>query len=71
MKVAKEKQVGGNHYKDYAIQPIEFIIKNNIPFSEGCIIKYAMRWKEKDGHKDLDKIIHYAELLKELYPNNK
>jgi len=63
---AKKKQIGGTHYMKFSIQPIEFINKNKIPFIEGCIIKYAMRWREKGGIKDLDKIIHYAELLKEL-----
>ena len=63
---ALEKQVAGNHYKEYVIQPIEFITKNNIPFIEGNIIKYICRWKDKGGTKDLDKVIHYVELLKEL-----
>ena len=63
---AKKKQIGGTHYMKFSIQPIEFIHKNKIPFIEGCIIKYAMRWRKKGGIKDLDKIIHYAELLKEL-----
>lgn len=63
---ALENQVGGSHYKSYVIQPIEFIHKNKIPFIEGCIVKYAIRWRDKGGVKDLDKIIHYANLLKEL-----
>ena len=40
---ALKKQVAGNHYKDFVIQPIEFITKNNIPFIEGNIIKYICR----------------------------
>ncbi len=63
---ALKKQVEGDHYKKYTIQPIEFITKNNIPFIEGNIIKYICRWKDKGGTKDLDKVIHYVELLKEL-----
>jgi hypothetical protein len=35
MDKASKKQIGGSHYKDYKIQPIEFIHKNNIPFIEG------------------------------------
>ncbi len=66
MASAKDTQVDGTHYKKFAIQPVEFIHKNNIPFIEGCIIKYAVRWRDKGGIKDLDKIIHFAELLKEL-----
>ena len=63
---ALKKQVEGDHYKKYTIQPIEFITKNNIPFIEGNIIKYICRWKDKGSTKDLDKVIHYVELLKEL-----
>lgn len=61
-----KKQVGGNHYKEMAIQPIEFIVKNRIPFIEGNIIKYACRHRKKNGAEDIKKIIHYAELLLEL-----
>ena len=63
---ALKKQVAGKHYKDFVIQPIEFITKNDIPFIEGNIIKYICRWKDKGGVQDLDKVIHYVELLKEL-----
>jgi hypothetical protein len=58
-----KKQVGGNHYKNYKIQPVEFIIKNNIGFVEGNIIKYVLRFKEKGGVQDLNKAKHYIELL--------
>lgn len=66
MSTSLNKQVGGNHYKEFAIQPIEFIVRNKIPFIEGNIIKYICRWEEKGGIEDLDKVIHYVELLKEL-----
>jgi hypothetical protein len=58
-----KKQVGGSHYKKYKIQPVEFIIKNNIGFVEGNIIKYILRFKEKGGVQDLEKARHYIELL--------
>ena len=64
---ANKKQVGGDHYMKYKIQPIEFITQNNIPFIEGNVIKYLLRWKNKNGTQDLDKCIHYIELLKELH----
>jgi len=68
---ANKKQVGGDHYMKYKIQPIEFITENNIPFIEGNIIKYLARWKDKNGTQDLDKCIHYLELLKELHNRKK
>ena len=32
-------QIGGDHYKNFKIQPVEFITMNNLNFLEGCIIK--------------------------------
>ena len=55
MKKALKKQVGGSHYKDMVIQPIEFTHKNNLNFCQGNIIKYTCRYKEKNGIEDLKK----------------
>jgi hypothetical protein len=63
---ALDVQVGGGHYKDMKIQPVEFITVNNLGFLEGCIVKRICRWKEKDGLKDLEKIKHEVDLLIEL-----
>ena len=60
------KQVGGNHYKDKAIQPIEYIHANKMGFIAGNVIKYISRYKEKNGEADIRKAIHYCELLLEL-----
>lgn len=59
-------QVGGSHYKDLKIQPIEFIHANNIPFCEANAIKYLCRWRNKNGLQDLEKARHYIDLLIEL-----
>lgn len=66
---ALKEQVGGDHYK-LAIQPVEYIHANNIGYFEGCAIKYLTRWRKKGGIQDLDKAIHYIELLKELENKN-
>lgn len=63
---ALDMQVGGDHYKKLKIQPIEFIHANNIPFIEGNIIKYIVRWRDKNGIKDLEKVKHYVDLLIDL-----
>ena len=63
---ALKKQVGGSHYKDMAIQPVEFIHANGIGFFEGNAIAYLCRWKVKGGVGDLKKAIHHIELLIEL-----
>lgn len=56
-------QVGGSHYKDMMIQPIEFILKNKLGFCEGNIIKYVCRYKNKNGVEDLKKARHYMDML--------
>lgn len=63
-------QEGGNHYKDLAIQPVEYIHANNIPYMEGNIIKYVTRWRSKNGINDLRKARHYVDLLIELEERN-
>ena len=49
---ATEKQIGGMHYREHTIQPIEFILKNNLGFCEGNIIKYICRYKYKGEKED-------------------
>jgi|TARA_R100000008_G_scaffold63488_1_gene40665 hypothetical protein len=63
---ATSKQIGGNHYKDCKIMPIEYIVKNNLDFLEGNVVKYITRHKLKGGQEDIEKVIHYAELILEL-----
>lgn len=62
---ASKTQVGGNHYKDFVIQPSEFIHKNRLGFLEGNIIKYVCRHGAKHGRQDLLKARHYIDLLLE------
>ena len=58
-----ETQIGGNHYKDMAIQPIHFIMGNNLDFLQGNILKYICRYKSKNGLQDLLKAKHYLDIL--------
>ena len=67
---ALDVQVAGNHYKDLAIQPVEYIHANGIGYFEGNVIKYVSRWRAKNGIKDLEKAKHYIELLIELETKN-
>lgn len=60
------QQIAGSHYKDFPIQPVEFIHANSIPFIEGCVIKYVSRWRNKNGLIDLEKAIHFLQLLIKL-----
>ena len=60
---ASEIQEGGGHYKKYAMQPTEFIHSNGLGFIQGNVIKYIMRYKDKNGIEDLKKAKHYIDLL--------
>ena len=58
----QSRQVGGKHYKNFPIQPYEFISKNNLSFFQGCVVKYVCRYLQKNGIEDLEKIKHYCDL---------
>jgi len=49
------------HYSRFKIQPIDFILQNDLPFDIGCIVKYALRYDAKDGIQDLEKAKRYLD----------
>ena len=61
-----EQQVGGTHYKDMPIQPVEYIHANAMGYFEGNVVKYISRWRKKGGMADLEKARHYIDLLIQL-----
>lgn len=60
---AIQSQVGGNHYKNMAIQPVKYALANQLGPCEANIVKYVSRWKNKNGIEDLRKARHYIDLL--------
>ena len=63
---ALTRQEGGSHYKDLAIQPVEYIHANGLGFCEGSVVKYVTRWRAKNGIADLKKARHFLDLLIEF-----
>jgi hypothetical protein len=61
---ALKKQIGGDHYKKMFIQPAKFINDNKLLFAEGNAIKYICRHGSKGGLEDIEKAIHYLEMIK-------
>lgn len=61
----KDNQVGGDHYRKLKIQPIEYIMANQLGYCEGNVVKYITRWKDKGGVQDLDKAIQYINFIKD------
>ena len=72
MSSALDRQVGGDHYKGFAIQPVEFIQKNRLGFLEGCIVKRVCRYDRPTGKglEDLEKVLHELDLLEEFWVAN-
>ena len=62
---AWNSQIGGNHYKELKIQPMEFSMANNLNALQHTIIKYITRYKDKNGIEDIKKAIHCCQLLLE------
>ena len=66
------KQIGGAHYSKFKVQPSKFINDNKLLFAEGNAIKYICRHSFKNGKQDLEKAIHYIEMIIERdYENTK
>ena len=61
-----DEQIAGTHYKQFNLQPVEFITYNKIPFLEGCVIKRMCRHQSKAGPEDLKKAIHEIRLIAKL-----
>lgn len=59
-------QVGGNHYRTCKIQPIQYIMANELNFCEGNVVKYVTRHRLKGEEEDLHKARHYIDLCIEL-----
>jgi hypothetical protein len=69
LETPSRQQVGGAHYKSLPIQPAEYCQRNKLTWCEANVVKYVTRHREKNGRQDIEKAIHYLELLLELeYP---
>lgn len=60
------EQVGGGHYKNMPFQPVMLFAKTHCTAFQANIWKYISRYKFKNGHEDIKKCMHYAQLAKEL-----
>ena len=58
-----DKQIGGQHYQNFKIQPSKFVVENELLFPEGCAIKYICRHRFKGKKEDVLKAIHFLEMI--------
>lgn len=63
---AFDTQVGGGHYKELAIQPMQYSMANKLDACQHTIIKYVTRFRQKGGLADLQKARHVIDMLIEL-----
>ena len=68
--VALNKQIGGDHYKGTSYQSIEYCMINDLGPCEASVVKYVTRHKKSGGRKDIEKAIHYLEILIEYEYSN-
>ena len=59
-------QVGGEHYKKYKIQPLEYSHANKLDMFQGSVVKYITRFRDKRGKEDLEKAKHVIDVLIKL-----
>lgn len=69
-KSAMQQQVGGDHYKKLAIQPMEYAFKNRLDPLQFSIVKYVTRFRDKAGKQDLEKAKHCIDMLIEMEYGN-
>lgn len=63
-------QIGGLHYKSFKMQPVELYARVPFNYFQSSIIRYALRFKNKNGKQDLEKCLHISDLGKQLDPFN-
>ena len=67
----RDRQVGGNHYASFLIQPWTFIRTNELNPFQANVIKYVCRYLNKNGVEDLKKAKWYLNKLIEITDENK
>jgi len=64
---ANDTQVGGTHYSQHGdLQHWDVVHHFKLDYFQGQVIKYVMRWKDKNGIQDLKKAQHFLAKYIEL-----
>ena len=64
------EQIGGDHYKKLKVSPAYFISENKLLFAEGNVVKLVCRHQDKNKKEDIQKAIHYLNIILERdYPD--
>lgn len=60
---ARDRQVGGDHYKTKSLQPWDVWDAFELDPYEANAVKYLLRWRKKNGVEDLEKAKHYIDAI--------
>ena len=60
-----DHQEGGDHYKDFVIEPGYYNEVNKLSPAQANVVKYVSRFETKGGPIDLKKALHYVRILLE------
>ena len=63
-----ERQVGGDHYKAHAIQPIAISMGNKLSPAAALALKHMTRPGKGQVRQDIEKTLHYLELHAQRWP---
>lgn len=63
---ALDTQVGGSHYANKTIQPVELAYARGYDGFVFSVLKYVTRHREKGGAQDLRKARHFVDLRREV-----
>lgn len=58
-----QEQIGGDHYRNMKIQPLEYSMANGLNAAEHSVVKYVSRHRNKGGKQDLEKAIDMLQKL--------
>ena len=59
-------QEGGSHYKKFPVQPIEIMYMYSTTPAISKVLKYILRYRDKNGVEDLKKARHCIDLAIQL-----
>jgi hypothetical protein len=62
LKVKQDAVHRPHHYARFKVEPIYFIMENDLPFWAGNVVKYVCRHDAKDGLQDLKKARRYLDM---------
>lgn len=63
---ANETQVGGTHYRTEGLQHWDLVTLFHWDYFQAQVFRYLMRWRDKDGLKDVRKAAHVCQKYVEL-----